>query len=305
MTKIKYVIIGGISKAGTTSLFEYLVNHPQVSGSSIKQTNFFLDKDLQCKLKLKSLYDYNVGLEAFLKFFPFAKENTLRVEATPDYLYSPNTPKRLREFFDLYPGKVVFILRDPVTRFTSFFYYGKQQGLIPQEMSLLDFYQESKSYMEDFNPCLMAYKTGFYCKHINKYLETLGTDRVLVLCFEDMKRNPHEFMSTLSTNLSIDSSFYATYNFQIKNSTTQVRSQYLGEIYMGLRAWYFQNFYKSKAGILTARLLRSTISRFYRWVNHAPLKKNLEYEILSRLRDDYREEVANLESLLGRNLPWK
>ena len=47
----RYLIIGGTTKAGTTSLHAYLSDHPQVCASSIKETRFFLDRDYPLEAK--------------------------------------------------------------------------------------------------------------------------------------------------------------------------------------------------------------------------------------------------------------
>jgi len=41
----EFLIIGGTSKAGTTSLYTYLADHPQICPSALKETRFFLDSD--------------------------------------------------------------------------------------------------------------------------------------------------------------------------------------------------------------------------------------------------------------------
>src|SRR5690606_13988215 len=93
----EYLIIIGTNKAGTTSLFDYLENHPEIEGSFVKQTFFFLDKSLQEKLDLGSVYYYNGGLHLFDSYF--SDENRkYKLEASPDYLYAKYTPKRLHNF---------------------------------------------------------------------------------------------------------------------------------------------------------------------------------------------------------------
>lgn len=61
-----YLIIGGTTKAGTTSIFRYLSAHPDVCASSLKETRFFLDKDYP----LPSTNRFNgSNLECYRVFF--------------------------------------------------------------------------------------------------------------------------------------------------------------------------------------------------------------------------------------------
>src|SRR5947207_15184121 len=84
----KFLIIGGTSKAGTTSVFTYLENHPQIVCSSVKEAGFFLDADYPPP---SSKRYQNNGLEANLDRFACEgsqPREKWRLEATPGYLYS-------------------------------------------------------------------------------------------------------------------------------------------------------------------------------------------------------------------------
>ena len=89
----RHLIIGGTTKAATTSLFNYLGTHPAICASSVKETRFFLDGDYP----LPSKYRAEAGLERYGEFFRSCHADQWRLDATPDYLYSPGTPGRLRE----------------------------------------------------------------------------------------------------------------------------------------------------------------------------------------------------------------
>lgn len=61
----QYLIIGGTPKAGTTSLYKWLSDHPDVCPSSLKETRFFLDWDYP----LSSSAQYNgKNLEQYAVF---------------------------------------------------------------------------------------------------------------------------------------------------------------------------------------------------------------------------------------------
>ena len=306
MYKCNYLIIAGINKAGTTSLFDYLVSHPDIEGSSIKQTFFFLDKNLQKQLNLFSLYDYEKGFEQFDNFFHKSEaEVKYRIEATPDYLYSPETPGRISAFFEKHPGKVLVILRDPVTRFSSFFYYGKQQGLIPEEMDIETFYEKSKNYTENTNPCLMAYKTGFYSEYLKAYKAIFG-DNLIVIFFEDLKNDPQAVMKRTCTLLDISYDFYNSYEFKVSNPTVKIKSRLLASAYGKLRQFYLENFFKIRGGANLGRYLKKWISPIYRKINYSNLEKNNNLDVFrKKLKTDYENDNEKLKKILNSNLPWK
>ncbi len=83
-----YLIIGA-QKAGTSSLFYYLSMHPQIKNSYKKEIHYF-DKN------------YHNSINWYKQFFPlkFFINNTTKIgEATPNYLYHPHVPKRIKKFY--------------------------------------------------------------------------------------------------------------------------------------------------------------------------------------------------------------
>src|SRR3712207_1668459 len=88
-----YLIIGGTTKAATTSLFSYLADHPQICASSLKESRFFLDADYPVSSKCR----FEDGLDKYDELFQHCRDDRLlRLEATPDYLYSAATPQKIK-----------------------------------------------------------------------------------------------------------------------------------------------------------------------------------------------------------------
>lgn len=115
-TTIDYLVIG-TGKAGTTSLFNYLSQHPRILNPRRKEICFFNER-----------YDY--GLDWYLAQFPprsFSQNNFLTGEATPWYLGTIGAEDRI---FQAFPDiKLIAILRDPVSRTISHYYMSLKLGL--------------------------------------------------------------------------------------------------------------------------------------------------------------------------------
>ena len=127
----KYLIVGGTTKAATTSLFAYLAAHPAICAATYKETRFFLDKTYP----LPSKYRYSGNVEEYNLLFPEEDDgdSRIRLESTPDYLYCPNACERIAEF--LPHAKLVFSLREPISRLISWYRFAKQNGTLPQTLS--------------------------------------------------------------------------------------------------------------------------------------------------------------------------
>ena len=119
------VIIAGAAKCGTTSLFHWLSDHPEVCASKEKELCFFYDKDWPLWNK-KVKYNYHLnGLEKYQNLFEHCKSVNAKVviEATPNYLYSRTA---LNVIPTLNPRpKILFILRKPSDRVYSIYQFFK------------------------------------------------------------------------------------------------------------------------------------------------------------------------------------
>src|SRR5438552_3144643 len=95
-------IVGGVQKAGTTSLFGYLNQHPQMAAPSTKETHFFDDETQKWSepdyAKLQHLFPEDIGTR-------------IGFDVTPIYLFWPHALERIKRYS---PGiKLIFIFRDP------------------------------------------------------------------------------------------------------------------------------------------------------------------------------------------------
>lgn len=301
----KYIIIAGTNKAGTTSFFEYLAAHPSVCPAYIKQTFFFLDKSWQHALHEPALFDYAKGSHQYRQFFRNYKEGQLRLEASPEYLYAPGTPARIHEFAQLHDVQLVFILRNPVTRFISLFHFGKQQGIIDTNCSFGQFLEQSRKHTTYDNASMMAYETGFYSKYLERYVSLFGKDKLLVYFFEDFMSDTQAMMQRVCRDLSLDAAFYEGFVFETHNKTITVKNRVAGELYKKARLFLIQKTFKSRIGHGTSMLLKKTITPIYRRMNTAELKKDaIPPEHISFLEAAYKDEKETIAQLLGIKVPW-
>jgi hypothetical protein len=108
-------VIVGAQRAGTTSLYNYLVQHPRILPARRKEVHFF---------------DLNAfrGRPWYARFFPDVAErgDALVGEATPYYLFHPLALKRLRAACPA--AKLIVLLRDPVERALSHYFHERRLG---------------------------------------------------------------------------------------------------------------------------------------------------------------------------------
>jgi hypothetical protein len=118
----EYVIAGG-QRCGTTSLYQYLIEHPAIGAATTKEVHFF---DV----------NYERGVDWYRGHFPTAayvraigRRTGMRPttgEASPYYLYHPRAPYRLADM--LPDAKLIVMLRDPVSRLVSHYHHEVSLG---------------------------------------------------------------------------------------------------------------------------------------------------------------------------------
>jgi hypothetical protein len=130
---IPQFLIVGAQKSGTTALYEFLKEHPQIRGSIAPETHFFdwhfpkgpeeqrnffrthnlspnvSSGELQCAIRKAYVDSFNVNLTGPVP------PDTIFVEKTPSYLFLANTPERISTTCFWKP-KVIVILRNPIDR---------------------------------------------------------------------------------------------------------------------------------------------------------------------------------------------
>ena len=190
-----YLIIGA-AKCGTSSLYEYLIQHPNINAALGKEINFF---DMH----------YSKGINWYRSYFPFknflTKKNSITGEATPRYLDHPHTPKRV---YDLIPSaKIILLLRNPVDRAYSHWNMmvaHKRENLsfseaIENEKSRIsDFYEQMQNNQEYYSKEYFWYgylERGLYAKKLKHWMNFIPKEQFLVLQSEEFFHNTSDVYS--------------------------------------------------------------------------------------------------------------
>lgn len=302
---MKHLIIAGTNKAATTSLFNYLNDHPDICGSYIKQTNYFLDKNVQQQYNLDSIYNYDDKHNSYQNYFKCKKTQKFKLEASPDYMFYEESATKIKKFLDNNDGHVIFILRNPVTRFVSWFNFGKQMEMLDKNQNLESFYNESKKYRDNKNLAKMAFQTGFYSNYLKYYFKKIQHKKLHIFFYEDLIEKPEKFMKLFCTQLKIDASFYNSYNFKQFNKTVSIKSKTVQSIYNSLREFYLNKMFKGKIGVFFGVFFKNTIGVFVKKINTSKVKKNVDEITINKIKQSYKAEIINLKEFYTATIPWE
>ncbi len=295
----KHLIIAGTTRAGTTSLFNYLGDHRSVQRSTIKETRFFLDSD-----ELKRLHRYGEGLDTYGTFFPDCPADAVRLEATPDYLYRPVVAERIA---DSLPGAcVVVILREPIGRLISWRRYAIQNGLLDPNTTLTDYIQtqfDTEATGESPPQHLRSLQEGRYSQFLTPWIEAFDRSRLIVCNYRDLLVDPAEVTRRICDGVGIDPAYYNNYTFGIHNESRSVRWPRVQSAYRSL-IWRIKPYVHDKPALRAAlrKLRRSTDTALGRTGQRAGTTPDpggvLTDHDRHRLDDYYRQEPEALARML-------
>lgn len=305
MSTHPYIIIGGTTKAATTSLFRYLADHPQVKGSIEKETRFFLDQDYP----LPSKYRFEDGLDKYDTFFVQTQKEGFPLEATPDYLYSTNTAEKIKR--SLPEVRLIFILREPVDRLISWYRFAKQTGRLSIDVSLDEYVHLQLETGEEHARTpqhLRALEQGRYSCYLRPYLEIFEPHEICIIPYTGLKKAPLTIMEQLCSFIGIDATPYRNYTFEIFNRTENLKSGRLHRIYMECHR-------RIRLRVMNRPWLRAVIRSIYLQLkpiyirlNSAPIRNEnivISASLNAFLREYYGSEQSALSQLLGwNNFSW-
>jgi len=314
MKQNQYLIIGGTTKAATTSLFHYLADNPEVTVSSVKETRFFIDQDYPIQPPVET--GWWEGIEKFETFFP-NQEPCLRVDVTPDYLYSVGTPQRLKSL--LPNAKIAFVLRDPITRIVSWYKYAKQINRIPSSMAFGEYIdkqilggnfeqakQKRRDGLDDPLPeyFLSALEHGLYSQYLQPYIDALGVDKVKVYFYEDLCSDPIKILHDICDFAAISSSFYDSYDFQVFNRSISMKNARLNYLYARFRYQIRRYTYNLPIHWVLRKMRRWFDPIYYRLNSRTDEKIEINADLRAKLEAYYEYDIVALEQIVGRAVPW-
>jgi len=192
-------IIFGVLRSGTTSLYQYLAQHPNIEPCAIKQPHFF-DQYYH-----RGINWYRMNFPSKWQKFIFTKikhKKFITGEASGAYLQNPHAPKRIH---NLNPNmKLILLLRNPVDRAFSHYKRKLKNGseklsfeeVIDQEQSRIEGEQEkmekNEKYYSHTYHRLSYITTGLYVIRLKRWLKYFSMKQILVLENEELLHKPQK-----------------------------------------------------------------------------------------------------------------
>jgi Sulfotransferase family len=298
--------IVGHAKSGTTALYEMLRGHPEIYLPDSKEPWFFAS-DMRPRFKPPSGGLSPETLEEYLSLFAAAEPRQRAGEASSSYLWSRTAAARIHAVQP--DARIIAILREPASFLRSLHLqllqtHVESQRSLRGAMSLEAARRSGKRVpRRSHRPQLLQYADHVrYVEQVRRYRDLFGSERVLVLIYEDFRRDNEGTVRAVLRFLGVDDE--RPLEVLDANPTVALRSQQLDELVHAVSVGRGPLSQAAKATVkaLTPRDARRRLLRLTqrRIVHGAPPPPDEAFML--DLRRRFKGEVVALGDYLNRDL---
>jgi len=282
------LFVPGAAKCGTTTLHDLLNCHPDICMSVVKEPVYWNSEGIQNEKRANW----------YRKLFGNSEAKILG-ESTTSYMYFPEFISNVSKLFPSSP-KFIFILRNPIDRCHSHYWWLKGRG------------QEKRTFSEamqsDLNRSLERYgylpnyyyHFGLYGKNIKRFMDAFGKDAIKIITLEELQNDRLKTLNSCFTYLGVSE----------MNSIPDIRSNETVKLKYP-KLFHFINKtasgkyrYTKIAKYLISRERIDRIKRKLKKMRYFKGSEKLEYDDLSNeerkwIKSIYEEDVKLLKHISG------
>ncbi len=208
MTMPTFLMIGG-AKGGTSSLYAYLRQHPEIFLSAVRECDFFVLEGQTPSFRGPgdqiAFRRYITHLDRYQALFTGAGDRPAVGESSDLYLDGQGAAGRIYHY--LPEAKLVVILRDPAERAYSQYNHLVRDGRepLPTFEQALD--AEETRIASGWHPIWHLKARGFYAAQLQEYLDRFPAEQISVHLHDDFTQDPWAVLRALFRFLGVDPEF--------------------------------------------------------------------------------------------------
>ena len=286
------LLIVGAAKSGTTSLHNYLKQHPEIFMSNHKEPHFLINKEIgenRIPKAVKTLNEYS-------SLFDGSDTFKYRGESSAMYLQFPNIAiKNIKKYLEK-NIKIIIMLRNPIDRAFSGYQHVKRFN-VDEELTFaqaLDVCEDRYFKQTSLTPATRYIHIGMYYDFVKKFMHSFS-DQIHVIIYDD-------FITDTQNELSKVFSF-----LKVKKIDVNITEKYM----VGGWKWknrFFKNTFMKKSFlkkiikiIAPFKFLRIFLNDLFKYLFTMPDDK-MDISVRKKLQNIYKNDVINLSKLLNRDL---
>ncbi len=289
--KLPNFLIFGVQKAGTTSVYNYLKQHPDVYLSPVKEPNF-LEKDWDKlaeqghQFKPKQI----VTFEQYSSLFEDVNNEIAIGEISPNYLFHHHSSVgQIKRYVP--NAKLIAILRNPVDRAISDYLMHVREAQSNTPLKEQIEYKAHKSFV---------ILKGYYYQQVKHYFEAFNREQISIFLYDDLRKDSQKFMQEIYKTIGVNPDFEADTSQKFQMAQIP-KNEGINKLLVK------KNPIRSLAATLLKPLFseekRQKIRSFLISIN-AKSKEEMDSfdEEKQLLLNLYREDILKLQDLIDRDL---
>lgn len=291
------LFIVGAAKSGTTSLYYYLSQHPDVFMSSVKEPHFFCSNiagNMVDYLNPKKGVKYHSKIikdeKVYEDLFEEGIGKLYRGEASPSYLWDMTSAKKIFEYNP--KSKIIILLRHPIERTFSHYRMDFASGVELNENFKEALIIDNNNNNNKWGQKRLYIDLSQYRKQVTNYLNVFGNDNVLVIPFSSLRLNLSYVLMRVSCFLGISEEGFNSVVLNPQNESTEYIFPFIKNLFLYIFKYKYLRVFLEKFRSyfpFVRRLIMKKAS------NQEKYSKEDELFLLNHLKDsvDFYNTIKN------------
>ena len=287
MTLPNFLVIGA-AKAGTTTMYFYLNQHPQIYMCPRKEPHYFSSEK---RYKISTLAEYEI-------LFQGVSDEILAIgEVSTSYLTHPHAAERIKRH--LPNTKLIAILRNPANR--AYSHYLMNMKVRKHKLNSPGYSEQELN--DDFAKILSSkenviIQAGLYYRNLERYLKFFERNQIKIYLFENFVSNPDTVMRNVFEFIGVDTAFNIDKSIGNANKGGFIKNKLQEDLINNFK----KNYKKNISPIIPTMWEYKIKEKYVDVRKRNRYKPQLPLEIRQQLIEVYREDILKLQGLLQKNL---
>lgn len=296
-TRLPNFLVIGAPKSGTTSLYAYLKQHPDIYLPVRKELHYFtyelLNENVNGPGDRAVISSLCSSFDDYAMHYREVKDEKMIGEVSPSYLLFPEVAKRIKSI--LGEVKIVIMLRNPVEKA-----YSQYMHMVRDNLENLMFYDalmaEEERKKEGWSNIWQYAGSSVFAEKVRAYISVFGKENVRIVLFDDLVKDARGAMTGLFSFMNVDDTFVCdtskTYN-RSGNARIKVISDFLSR----------PGWIKSALKLVIPEKVRIPMRLFIMDLNTGA-KEPVDERSRRYLNEYFKSDVRDLETIIERKLGW-
>lgn len=297
MSNQQRIFIVGAAKAGTTSLYYLLGQHPQICTPVVKEPNYFSNLDHAHDITKPGNGPGDDGTtwtstqEAYDRLFKLKSSHHYCLDGSVSYLYSRKAAQYIHEYSP--QAKIIMVLRNPVQRAWSHYKHlirdNREEHSFEKALEL-----EDERIEQGWEFSWHLKHMGLYSRQVERYLELFG-DNIRVYLFDEIVKDMEEITYDATSFLGLPA-----YDYQFEDKRHNVSGKSKNKVVASLINKAAA--YKATINSIIPPSVTHKLTQTIRAANTTPGDMELDKAVAQQLTEFYETDIKATATLIDRNL---